>query len=342
MEPKSSELRNALLDSLTGCIAVLTAAECGLLKQLAASEVDLAGLQMPHAGGHVLLELLAQNGIVEMAQDTPIRLTPSFAMLWAEEGEALLSRAAFSLMAARDMIDNRQAYFGSRPAFMAQAQTYGFFCYNRARDTKVGNLQDCAPWVDYVSALNGAEANALVAMVPMEDRTRLLEIGGNTGGFALALLAKHPQAQAVVFDLPAVCEIGRKRRSSAADANRLRFVAGDARTDVLPEVAGQAPDLILFKSVLHDWDEVSARDLLARAVDRLAPSGKLVVLERGKFTHRDTHAQFSSATNLVFAAFYRDPAWYADTFRELGLAVVTSGPTRLDMAFFATCGRMVT
>lgn len=333
-----SHLRDALLDSLTGCIALLTAAECDMLEQLADGPVRLDSLRMPGAGGDVLLQLLAQNNVILLHTGQPVQLTPEFAALWTAEGADLLARVSFTLMAARDMIDGRRAYFASRKAFMGGAQTYGFFCYNRAQGTRVGNMQDCAPWVDYVSALNAVEADPLVPLVPMDGVSRVLEIGGNTGGFARALLDAHPNAQACVFDLPAVCALGRDRAATGAVTERLTFVAGDARVDPLPGVDGQSPDLVLFKSVLHDWDDTGTRDLMSRAVARLQPGGKLVVLERSRLDHSAGINDFASAANLVFADFYRDPEWYRNAMQGLGLAVDILGPKMLDMPFYAITG----
>lgn len=330
----TSALRDRLLDSMTGCIAILTASESGLFEQLLEGRVASDSLRLPRAKGAVLLHLLEQNEIV-ITEGDEATLTPTFAALWAAEGPALVARAGFTLMAAGDLIQGRSEYFNQPDRFFGSARTFSFFCYDRARSTGLGSLQDTEAWVAYVSALNAAEAPQLADLLPMHGVRGLLEIGGNTGGFARVLLARHPNLRVTVLDLPAVCEIGRRGPAEP----RLAFVPGDAREDEWPMVAGAAPDMVVFKSVLHDWETDAAHTMLQRAAEHVTPGGSVVVLERGRLECAPQTQTFASASNLVFAGYYRSPDWYAERLDRLGLSVQVLGPRHLEMPFFAIVGR---
>jgi hypothetical protein len=96
--------------------------------------------------------------------------------------------------------------------------------------------------------------------------------------------------------------------------------------------------VIIFKSVLHDWPAEEAADLLTRASRYLAPSGRIIILERGAYTSANLpDIPFSSCANLVFSSFYRTPDVYIEALRVAWpSAQVTIRPVLLDMGWFVT------
>ena len=85
----------------------------------------------------------------------------------------------------------------------------------------------------------------------------------------------HPGKNPVgtVLDLPLVCEIGIEQMLAHAENPRISFIPADIRNDPVP--AGH--DLIVFKSMLHDWPEPDAQRFLAKAARSLEPGGTLPV-----------------------------------------------------------------
>ncbi|MFZ1989129.1 MAG: methyltransferase [Alphaproteobacteria bacterium] len=95
------------------------------------------------------------------------------------------------------------------------------------------------------------------------------DIGGGRGHLLRAVLDVAPRASGVLFDLPPVIDAAREIAS-----NRIRLQAGDFFKDALP-----ACDAYLLMSVIHDWSDEQARDLLG-AVRRAAPShAKVLIIE---------------------------------------------------------------
>lgn len=320
-----------LLDDLTALLALVTARDCGLLEQLARGAVAKDKLRLPAAQSGLLLAMLERAGVTEASGDA-LGFAPAFAALWADRAGALMARAEFTLLAAQDMIAGRAAFFGAPREFFAKARTFGFFAYGRAMDTKLGNLQDTRPWVEYVAALNAREAPVLAPHLPLGGIGSVLEIGGNVGGFALAALALHPALRAAVLDLPAVCEIGQRQVAGRPEAGRLEFIAGDVRAD-WPVVGGAAPGAILFKSVLHDWAEEAAVEMIAKAAAHVAPGGRVIIVERGRIEDAPRIGGLSLATDLVFASFYRPPEWYEARLAEAGLVSGARMQVDLDLPF---------
>ncbi len=251
----------------------------------------------------------------------------------AEDGDGLTARLAFLRSAIRDVALHGDLILSDPEAFMDRAETFTLFDYSQARDTSAAALAATKPWVDYVSTLTRAEAPALVPLIDIPAGALVLEPGGNSGAFARALIPVIRPARHVVFDLPAVCALGQTR----GEAPGLSFAPGDMRRDDWRGIAGGAPDVVLFKSVLHDWPLEDAADLLVRARAALAPGGRIIIAERGRFMGMTSGTAMDYA-NLVFAPFYRDPQDYRDMLAGMGLSITVT-ETRIDCGWFVLTAR---
>ena len=251
----------------------------------------------------------------------------------AEDADGLRARLGFLRSAIRDVALHGDLIFADPEAFMERAETFTLFDYSQARDTAPPALAATKPWVDYVSTLTRAEAPALLPLIDIPQGALVLEPGGNSGAFARALIPQVRPARHVVFDLPAVCALGQAR----GDLPGLSFAPGDMRRDDWRAVAGGAPDIVLFKSVLHDWPLEDAADLLSRARASLAPGVRIIIAERARFAGMISGNAMDYA-NLVFAPFYRDPATYMDMMAGSGLAI-TVAETRIDCGWFVLTAR---
>jgi O-methyltransferase domain len=93
----------------------------------------------------------------------------------------------------------------------------------------------------------------------------VVDVGGGNGSFLLALLDRHPEMRGIVFDLPETV------RDEAAFGDRCTFVEGNFFESV------PGGDAHLLTTVLHDWDDESARNIL-RTV-RASAGERLVLIE---------------------------------------------------------------
>ncbi len=254
----------------------------------------------------------------------------------AADREGVLARLSFLRSVFRDVALHGDLIFADPEAFMIQSETFSLFNYALAGDLSEAAIGATRPWVAYVSNLTRTETPFLLPLISIPDRALVLEPGGNSGVFARALIAERHPAQHVVMDLPAVCELGRRRGSAPG----LSFLAKDMRRGGWRDAAGFAPDVILFKSVLHDWPEAEAEHILSQAIQALAPGGQIVIAERSAFRGMIGGTAMDYA-NMVFAAFFRDPQVYETLLKRLCSDLnMTVSYTVIDTEWYVLTARM--
>jgi len=102
----------------------------------------------------------------------------------------------------------------------------------------------------------------------------LIDVGGGSGAFAAAAIARHPQLKAIVADLPEVVTSAEAQRRAGATPS-LSFTAVNVFKQSLPAGA----DVVSLVRILHDHDDDKAL-MIVRAVRRaMKEGGQLLVAE---------------------------------------------------------------
>src|ERR1043165_3168290 len=110
-------------------------------------------------------------------------------------------------------------------------------------------------------ALAGRSCNiapVLAQKMPLGSQNTLLDVGGGTGIYSIALLQKNPHLRAVVWDRPEVLKVTAEQAVKYGVADRLVCRPGDMFKDPIP----LGIDVVLLSNVLHDWDEPQCRELI--------------------------------------------------------------------------------
>lgn len=95
----------------------------------------------------------------------------------------------------------------------------------------------------------------------------VVDVGGGNGALLVELLRRRPGLRGVVFDLPETT------RDEAAFGDRIEFVAGSFFERVPPG------DVYVLSTILHDWDDEGAGQIL-RTIRAAAPGdARLLVLD---------------------------------------------------------------
>jgi SAM-dependent methyltransferase len=129
------------------------------------------------------------------------------------------------------------------------------------------------------AAASLAREDALATVPVPEGATRLLDVGGGHGLYAVAFADEYPDLSAVVLDHPAAEPSFRDTIGDAPEADRVAFRAGDYLEDELDE-EGEGYDVVLLFNIVHAHDAATNRALLERVFDALRPGGVVAVLDQ--------------------------------------------------------------
>ncbi|MFC1500475.1 methyltransferase [Candidatus Zixiibacteriota bacterium] len=117
------------------------------------------------------------------------------------------------------------------------------------------------------------QAPSLIAAIDLEGVSRVLDLGGGPGDFAMAFVRASESITAVVFDLPQVVPLTSEYIEEAGLSDRVDTVAGDFLTDDL----GSGYDLIFLSAIVHSLSPDECRTLFRKCADALQPGGRVVV-----------------------------------------------------------------
>ena len=142
-----------------------------------------------------------------------------------------------------------------------------------------------------VEAIQAAPAHALPATYDFSRHERLLDLGGGTGSWLLAVLQQHHHLRTTLFELPGAAALARQRLADNHPlAGHTEVVDGDFFHDSLPE----GHDVVLIANVMHLFSADHNIDLLRR-----------------------TRASVANGARLLLADFWTDPTHTEPAFAAL-------------------------
>jgi hypothetical protein len=240
--------------------ALLTAVELDLftaLHERPLSPAELAkALGASERGVDALATALAAEGLLERRSDGAIAATA--------DAVRLLSRRSPEWSAAPLFHENEAA---ARWARLTEAVRAG-----RAPDVPARGPQQLLAEKLAIHQRDLATADALAAALPLGGKKRVLQLGGGPGTLLAAILRAHPEATAVLFDLPLALDVARKvLPKDLVKDGRLKLKAGSLIEDIPP----LGFELVLATDVLEHQDDAGARRILQRAKEALLGGGTL-------------------------------------------------------------------
>lgn len=104
---------------------------------------------------------------------------------------------------------------------------------------------------------------------------KLLDVGGGSGCFSIAIAQQYPQIHCTIMDLAAMCQLVPDYVKEGAVEGRVDAVAVDMFRQEWP----RGYDALFFSNILHDWSFETCAQLLARACSCLPEGGKIYLHE---------------------------------------------------------------
>ena len=100
---------------------------------------------------------------------------------------------------------------------------------------------------------------------------RLLDVGGGSGCFSIALAERRPELRCTILELPVMGELA-KAYIEAAD---LQVRVQTCPLDMFRQPWPGGHDAVLMSNIFHDWDEQTCARLARMAFDALEPGGRI-------------------------------------------------------------------
>jgi hypothetical protein len=102
----------------------------------------------------------------------------------------------------------------------------------------------------------------------------VVDVGGGYGTVLTAVLRANPELRGVLFDQPEVIEAASPRIAESGLAGRCELVAGSF-FDAVPE----GGDVYLLSSIVHNWDDDRAIEIMRRCRRAMNGAGRLLLVE---------------------------------------------------------------
>lgn len=241
--------------------------------------------------------------------------------------------------AALFLDENSPAYFGSVGRFMLSGDLFNNFSDIAAVVRKGGTLLDGAGtvepnhpiWVEFARSMmplmqpSAAYIGELIKQsVDADQPLKVLDVAAGHGLFGIAAATRHPQAQVVALDWPAVLEVACENAEKAGVADRYTRLAGDAfELDF-----GEGYDIILLTNFLHHYDMSTCTTLLRKVHRALKDGGRAITLEFVPNDDRVTPPEQASFSMMMLATTACGDAY---TFRQLSDMAAEAGFTGSEM-----------
>jgi len=119
-------------------------------------------------------------------------------------------------------------------------------------------------------------APRLVSLVDLSGRTRLLDLGGGPGTYAIHFCQANPGLSAVIFDRRTTEPFARKTVAGFGLAERIDFQSGDFHRD---PITGGPYDVAWLSHVLHSSSPEECRQIIKRTVEVMQPGGLILIHE---------------------------------------------------------------
>jgi hypothetical protein len=137
------------------------------------------------------------------------------------------------------------------------------------------NAEEAALFNQAMASFSAALSAPVIAAYNFSAFHQIADVGGGTGRFLADILIANPNLRGLLFDLPNVVAAAPPLLETSGVDGRCKVVAGD-----FFESVPAGADGYLLKQVIHDWDDARATAILASCRRAMAPTAKLLIIER--------------------------------------------------------------
>jgi acetylserotonin N-methyltransferase len=184
---------------------------------------------------------------------------------------------------------------------------------DRAQAESVSRIMHCH---SLPAAIGAAQSGEFAGV------TRLLDVGGGSGCFSIAIAQRFRNVRCTVMELPSVCEVARSYIEEGGVSDRVDAIP----VNMFHEAWPRGYDGVLFSNVFHDWND-EANLILARRAHEALPSGGRVLLHE-MLLAEDGSGPITTASFSMLMLFGTQGRQYS--FSELRQILANAGFFQID------------
>jgi len=128
---------------------------------------------------------------------------------------------------------------------------------------------------DYMHCHSIASAVGMSQTCDFSGVNKLLDVGGGSGCYAIAIANANTDMQATIMELKPVCAVAEDYIAKAGVSDRVDTKAVDMFREAWPE----GYDAHFFANVFHDWSFETCAELAKKCYASLAPGGRICLQE---------------------------------------------------------------
>ena len=148
----------------------------------------------------------------------------------------------------------------------------------------------------------------LVERYDFSTYSTLLDVGGGSGGLAIAVTEACPHIQATVVDVPKVTPVTQHYIDEAGAGNRVKVVTADVVRDSLPG----SYDAAVMAAFIQVLSPVNARCAIKNISKVMNPGGEIYIRGYGIIDNSRTSPQKLVGFNLVYINVYDEGQAYTE------------------------------
>jgi hypothetical protein len=274
---------------------LFAASELGLFEALSEGPVDIDGLA-------------ARTGLTRRTARISADAMVAIGLLERQGGRYANGAVAATFLSGRTAADFRPLLqFWDRLSYPAWQDLAG--ALGRGRPTReIFEIDDeLVPVMSAgIAAATAAACQALPEAAALPAASRVLDLGGGTGSWSIALAASDPELTATVLELPEVARVAREELRATAFADRVDARDGDILVDELPRGYGA----FLLANLVHYFTPETNRSILQRIRSAADPGARVLMAD---FWTDPTHTQPLAAALMAgeFAIHVNDGDVYS-------------------------------
>ena len=250
-------------------------------------------LKIGSYGLSVLLELAFEGGIVDRTEDAQYSLTKTGYFL-LRDTMTIINMNFIHDVCYKGLYHLKESILEKRAAGLEELGQWPTI-YDGLKDLDKKALDSWLAFDHYYSDVSLPEALEIV----FRDRPgHLVDVGGNTGKWAIACCQYDPGVQVTIVDLPGQLEMANKNVKKAGFENRIRFEAIDI---LKPQKKLPEGDVFWMSQFLDCFSKEQIVDILKHTRKSMNENSRLFVMETFWDIQRFPAAAFSlTATSLYF------------------------------------------